>query len=49
MLFKKCELKREMNGNGFYILKCGTEYCTLTKPQLGDMNYILQCLNAFIP
>jgi hypothetical protein len=49
MLFKKCELKREINGNGFYILKCGTEYCTLTKPQLGDMNYILQCLNAFIP
>ncbi len=49
MLFKKCELKREMNGNGFYILKCGTEYCTLTKPQLSDINYILQCLNAFIP
>ncbi len=49
MLFKKCELKREINGNGFYILKCGTEYCTLTKPQLADMNYILQCLNAFIP
>ncbi len=49
MLFKKCELKREINGNGFYILKCGTEYCTLTKPQLSDINYILQCLNAFIP
>jgi len=48
MIFKTCELSREMNGNGFYILKCGTEYCTLTKPQLGDMKYILECLNAFV-
>jgi len=48
MLFKNCELSRKMNEAGFYILKCGTEYCTLTKPQLGDMKYILQCLNTFI-
>jgi hypothetical protein len=48
MLFKTCELKREMNGAGFYILKCGTEYCTLTKPQLGDMKYILECLSTFV-
>ena len=48
MLFKNCELSRKMNEAGFYILKCGTEYCALTKPQLGDMKYILQCLNTFI-
>lgn len=48
MLFKGCELSREMNGNGFYILKCGTEYCTLTKSQMGDMKYILECLSSFV-
>lgn len=48
MLFKTCELHREMNGAGLYILKCGTEYCTLTKPQLGDMNYIIKCLETFV-
>jgi hypothetical protein len=48
MLFKTCELSREMNGAGLYILKCGTEYCTLTKPQLSDMNYVLACLTTFV-
>ena len=48
MLFKGCELNREMNSDGLYILKCGTEYCTITKEQLKDMNYILNCLETFI-
>ena len=46
--FKTCELSRKMNEAGLYILRCGTEYCTLTKPQVGDMNYLLICLNAFV-
>ena len=48
MLFKTCELHREMNSAGLYILKSGTEYCTLTKSQLGDMNYFLACIQTFI-
>lgn len=48
MLFKNCELSREMNGDGKYILKCGTEYCSLTKKQLSDMNYVLACLTTFV-
>ena len=48
MLFKSCELSREINEGGSYVLKCGTEYILLTKPQIGDMKYILQCLNTFI-
>ena len=48
MLFKTCELNRKMNGAGLYILKCGTDYCTITKEQLKDMNYILNCLETFI-
>lgn len=47
-LFKTATLSREMNGAGLYVLKCGTEYCTLTKSQLGDMNYILDCLKTFV-
>jgi len=48
MLFKNCELIRDTNGAGFYVLKCGTEYCTLTKSQVGDMNYLLICLQSFV-
>jgi hypothetical protein len=47
-IFKTCELSRKMNGAGLYILKCGTEYCTLTKSQLADMNYFLACIQTFI-
>ena len=47
-LFKGCELSRQMNTSGLYILKCGNYECYLTKPQLGDMNYILKCLETFI-
>lgn len=48
MLFKHTELSREVNGAGYYILKCGTEYCTFTKEQLKDMNYMIECLKTFI-
>lgn len=48
MLFKSCELIREPNADGLYYLNCGTEYCKLTKTQLGDLNYILACLQTFI-
>ena len=48
MLFKTCELSRKMNGAGLYILKCGTEYCSLTKSQVGDINYLLICLQSFV-
>ena len=48
MLFKGCELSRKPNEDGKYILKSGTEYCSLTKTQLGNMNYILECLAVFI-
>jgi hypothetical protein len=37
-----------MNGAGLYILKCGTEYCSLTKSQVGDINYLLICLQSFV-
>lgn len=46
MLFKACELHTEPNEDGNYILKCGSEYCWLTKEQLKDMNYILDCLET---
>ena len=47
-IFKTCELSRKMNGAGLYILKCGTEYCSLTKSQVGDINYLLICLQSFV-
>jgi hypothetical protein len=46
--FKTCQLSRKMNEAGLYILRCGTEYCTLTKSQVGDMNYLLICLQSFV-
>lgn len=46
--FKTCQLSRKMNEAGLYILRCGTEYCTLTKSQVGDMNYFLACIQTFI-
>ena len=48
MLFKNVTLSREMNASGLYILKCGNYECSLTKSQLGDMKYILKCLETFI-
>ena len=48
MLFKTCELSRGETAAGLYILKCGTEYCSLTKKQLSDMNYVLACLTTFV-
>jgi hypothetical protein len=48
MLFKNVTLSREMNVSGLYILKCGNYECSLTKAQLGDMKYILKCLETFI-
>jgi hypothetical protein len=47
MRFKHTELSREVNGAGYYILKCGMEYCTFTKEQLKDMDYMIQCLKTF--
>ena len=47
MLFKTCELHREMNSVGLYILKSGNYECSLTKEQLSDMKYILKCLETF--
>lgn len=48
MLFKTCELHRKMNSTGLYILKAGNYECSLTKQQLGDMKYILKCLDTFV-
>ena len=48
MLFKSCELMREPNAGGFYLLKCGNEYCTFTKEQLCDMNDVLASLSSFL-
>jgi len=46
--FKNCKLFREPNAAGLYILKHGNYTCSLTKQQLGDMNYVLKCLETFI-
>ena len=46
--FKDCQLFREPNAAGLYILKHGNYECSLTKPQVGDINYVLKCLETFI-